>query len=185
MRRTALDSVLAALALSVAACSSNPSPAVPAPQPAPAAPAPQPVPAARPAPAQPAQPAQPAAAPARAPAAAPAPTPTPAPTPAPTAARYVLAGEWEWSGTFQGQLYSGTMTLGLSGGSYTGTISVSGQFDATVRAASLIGNTVRIVLDSPQGELLLEAQFTDANTLTGRVDVVAAGEAATFSATRR
>jgi hypothetical protein len=143
MRRTALNSVLAALALFVAACSSNPSPAAPAPQPA------------------------------------------PAPAPAPAAARYVLAGEWEWSSTFQGQLYSGTMTLELSGGSYTGTMRVSGQFDATVRTASLSGNTVQIVLDSPQGEMVLEAQFTDANTLTGRVDVVAAGDAATFSATRR
>jgi pyruvate/2-oxoglutarate dehydrogenase complex dihydrolipoamide acyltransferase (E2) component len=167
MRRTALNSVLAVLALSVAACSSNPSPAAPAPQPAPAA--------------------QPAAVPARAPAAAPAPAPAPppAPPPAPAAARYVLTGEWEWSSIFQGQPYSGTMTLELSGGSYTGTIRVSGQFDATVRTASLSGNTVRIFLDSPQGEMVLEAQFTDANTLTGRVDVVAAGDAATFSAVRR
>jgi len=173
MRRIPLDAVLAALALSAAACSSNPSPAAPTPQPAPAA---------RPAPAPPAQP---TAATARAPAAAPAPVPAPAPTPAPAAAPFTLAGEWEWSSIFQGQLYSGTMTLELSGGSYSGTMRVSGQFDATVRAASLIGNTVRIVLDSPQGEMVLEAQFTDANNLTGRVDVVAAGEAATFSAVRR
>jgi len=117
--------------------------------------------------------------------AAPAPQPAPAPAPAPAAARYLLAGEWEWSSTFQGQPYSGTMTLELTGGSYTGTMRVSGQFDATVRTASLSGNTVQIVLDSPQGEMVLEAQFTDANTLTGRVDVVAAGDAATFSATRR
>jgi len=169
MRRTAPHSVLAALALALAACSSNPSPTPPAPQPSPAA---------RPAPAPPVQP---AAVPARAPAVAPA----PAPTPAPAAAPYILAGEWEWSSTFQGQPYSGTMTLELSGGSYTGTMRVSGQFDATVRTGSLSGNTVRVVLDSPQGEMVLEAQFTDANTLTGRVDVVAAGEAATFSATRR
>jgi hypothetical protein len=86
---------------------------------------------------------------------------------------------------FQGQLYSGTMTLEISSGSYTGTMRVSGQFDATVRTGSLSGNTVRVVLDSPQGEMVLEAQFTDANALTGRVDVVAAGEAATFSAVRR
>ena len=169
MRRTAPHSVLAALALALAACSSNPSPTPPAPQPSPSA---------RPAPAPPVQP---AAVPARAPAVAPA----PAPTPAPAAAPYTLAGEWEWSSMFQGQLYSGTMTLELSGGSYTGTMRVSGQFDATVRTASLSGNTVRIALDSPQGEMVLEAQFTDANTLTGRVDVVAAGEAATFSAVRR
>jgi hypothetical protein len=173
MRRTAPHSVLAALALALAACSSNPSPTPPAPQPAPAP---------RPAPAPPVQP---AAVPARAPAVAPAPAPAPAPTPAPAAAPYTLAGEWEWSSVFQGQLYSGTMTLELSGGSFAGTMRVSGQFDATVRAGSLSGNTVRVVLDSPQGEMVLEAQFTDANTLTGRVDVVAAGEAATFSATRR
>ena len=177
MRRTAQHFVLAALAL--AACSSNPSPTPPAPQPAAAArPAPAPL-------------VQPAAVPARAPAMAPAPAPTPAPTPAPAAAAaaaaapYTLAGEWEWSSVFQGQLYSGTMTLELSGGSFAGTMRVSGQFDATVRTGSLSGNTVRVVLDSPQGEMVLEAQFTDANTLTGRVDVVAAGEAATFSATRR
>jgi hypothetical protein len=111
--------------------------------------------------------------------------PAPQPAPAPAAARYLLAGEWEWSSTFQGQPYSGTMTLELSGGSYAGTMRVSGQFDASVRTASLSGNMVRIVLDSPQGEMVLDAQFTDSNTLTGRVDVVAAGDAATFSATRR
>lgn len=96
----------------------------------------------------------------------------PTPQPAPAAAPFTLAGEWEWSSIFQGQLNSGTMR-------------VSGQFDATVRTASLSGNTVRIVLDSAQGEMVLEAQFTDANNLTGRVDVVPAGEAATFSAARR
>ena len=77
------------------------------------------------------------------------------------------------------------MTLGISGGSYSGMMRVSGQFDATARTASLSGDAVRIVLDSPRGEMVLEAQFTDANTMTGRVDVVAAGEAATCSAVRR
>jgi hypothetical protein len=62
---------------------------------------------------------------------------------------------------------------------------VVGQFDATVRTAAVTGRVMRATLDSPQGEMMLEAEFTDANTLTGSVAVLAAGEAATFSATRR
>ena len=160
-RRTAGLAFVAALA----ACSRNPQPATPAPQAAPAAqaaPAPRPV----------AAPAAPAA-------------PTPAAAPAPTAARFELAGDWDWTATFQGQPFDGTMSFQSSGGSYSGLMRVAGQFDATVRTATVTGNAVRVMLDSPQGEMVLEAQFTDANTLSGLVNVIAAGEAASFSATRR
>jgi hypothetical protein len=146
-----------------AACSRNPQPATPTPQ---AAPAPRP-----------------AAAPAAIP--APAPVAAPAPAPAPTPARFELAGDWDWNATFQGQPFDGTMSFQASGGSYSGMMRVAGQFDATVRTATVTGNAVRVMLDSPQGEMVLEAQFTDANTLSGLVNVIAAGEAASFSATRR
>lgn len=152
-----------------AACSRNPQPATPTPQAAPgppAAPAPRPV-------------AAPAAV------SAPAPTPAPAPAPAPAAARFELAGDWDWTATFQGQPFDGTMSFQSSGGSYSGLMRVGGQFDATVRTVTVTGNAVRVMLDSPQGEMVLEAQFTDANTLSGLVNVLAAGEAASFSATRR
>jgi hypothetical protein len=174
-RRTAGLAILAALA----ACSRNPQPATPAPQAA-AATRPAAAPAATPAPA-PAARVPTAAAPAAAPAAAVA----PAANPAPAAARYELAGDWDWTATFQGQPYGGTLSFQTSGGTFTGVMRVVGQFDATVRTASVTGNTVRATLDSPQGEMVLEAQFTDAHTLTGSVAVLAAGEAASFSATRR
>ena len=165
----------------LSACSRNPQLATPAPQ-ATAAPRPVATPAATPAP-------TPAAAPAPVAAPAPAPAPTPAaaaaPAQAPAATRFDLAGDWDWTATFQGQPYAGTMSFQASGGSYSGVMRVEGQFDATVRTVTVTGNVVRGLLDSPQGEMELEAQFTDANTMTGQINVLAAGEAASFSATRR
>lgn len=176
MRRAKPSSGLAALALALAACSANPGPATPAPQPAPAA-----APATAPTAAPVAAPATPAVTPT--PAAAPA---TPAVAPAPAAARrFTIVGNWEWTSSFQGQPYGGTMTVEVQGSGYNALLRVSGMFDATARTVELSGDQVRMVFDSPQGELILEAQFTDPDTLTGRVDVVAAGESATISAVRR
>jgi len=171
VRRSAGLAFVAALA----ACSRNPQPATPAPQ---ASPAPRPA-------VTPAVAPTPSAAPARVTAPTPAAAPAPAaaaPAPAP---RFELAGDWDWTATFQGQPFDGTMSFQSSGGSYSGVMRVAGQFDATVRTVTVTGNAVRAMLDSPQGEMVLEAQFTDANTLSGLVNVLAAGEAASFSATRR
>jgi hypothetical protein len=96
-----------------------------------------------------------------------------------------LAGDWDWSAMLGDEAYSGTMTLQSQGAGFTGSMRVTGQFDAEVRTATVTGNIVRIVLDSPQGELVLDAIFTDANTLAGRVDVSAAGATASFSAHRK
>jgi hypothetical protein len=85
----------------------------------------------------------------------------------------------------QDQPYSGTMSLQAQGTGYTGTMRVAGQFDATVRSAVVTGDTVRIILDSPQGEMVLDAIFTDANTLAGRVEVSFMGAVASFSAHRK
>jgi hypothetical protein len=162
-----------ALAATLAACSHNPRPATPAPQPTP-----------RPRVLQP----QPAPPPAQVPApvAAPAPAPPPAAAPAPAApARFEIAGEWDWNAMLEDQPYSGTMTLRLQGGAYSGVMNVSGQFDATVRSAAVTGDAVRVVFDSPQGELTLDAVFTDANTLAGRVEVHAMEAVASFSAHRK
>jgi hypothetical protein len=189
-RRTAGLALVAVLA----ACSRNPQAASPTPQAAPAVSAPPPAaPAQSPAPNPVAPAAAPAPAPAPAaaaptPAAAAAPTPAAAAQPAPTSAaatHFNLAGEWEWTATFQGQLYGGTMSFQGSGDGYTGIMRVAGQFDATVRTATVAADTVRATLDSPQGEMMLEAVFTDADTMTGLVYVLAAGEAASFSATRQ
>jgi len=162
--------VLAALA----ACSHNPRPTAPAPQPTPRRRVLQPQPAAAPAPAP-------------APAAAPAPTPAPTPAAAPAAApaRFELPGEWEWDAMLEDQPYSGTMSLQAQGIGYTGTMRVTGQFDASVRSAVVTGDAVRIILDSPQGEMVLDAIFTDPNTLAGRVDVTYLGAVASFSAHRK
>ena len=157
---------LAPLALAaLAACSGNPPPAAPTPQPAPASPAPRPAPA---------------------PVAAPAPAPAPAPAaPTAAAARNSLPGEWEWSAAMGAESYSGTMTISLGTTGYAGTLRVAGMFDATLRTASVSGTTVRMVFDSPEGELALEAEFTDPNTLSGNVIVVSAGMTASLSARRR
>jgi hypothetical protein len=153
-----------ALALAaLAACSHNPAPASPEPQPAP------PVRVLLPQPAAPA----PVAAPAPAPAAAPAP------------ARFELLGEWDWNATLGDEAYSGTMTLQSQGAGFTGFMRVAGQFDATVRSAVVTGNAARVIFDSPQGEMVLDALFTDANTLAGRVEVSAMGAVASFSAHRK
>ena len=158
---------LAPLALAaMAACSGNPPPVAPTPR---AAPAPPAAPAARPAPA---------------PTAAPAPAPAPAPA-APAPARNTLPGEWEWSAAMGAESYSGTMTVSLGSTGYSGTLRVAGMFDATLRTASVSGTTVRAVFDSPEGELVMEAEFTDPNTLSGNVIVVSAGMTASLSARRR
>jgi hypothetical protein len=166
--RATLGAILS-LGAALAACSHTPPRVAPAPAAAPA-PAPAPMPA----------PTVPAATATAAPAA-------PAPTPAPTVARgpFVLAGDWDWSAMLGDQPYSGTMTLQAQGTGFTGTLRVTGEFDGIVRSGTVTGNTIRVTFDSPQGELVLEAVFTDANTLSGRVDVAAQGESATFSAHRR
>lgn len=123
------------------------------------------------------------------PPAAPVPQPAPAPAAAsaPTAApaRNSLPGEWEWSAAMGAETYSGTMTIALGTAGYTGTLRVAGMFDAALRTASVSGSTVRAIFDSPEGELALEAEFTDANTLSGNVIVVSAGMTASLSARRR
>ena len=83
------------------------------------------------------------------------------------------------------QLYSGTMIFQAAGTGYSGTLRVTGQWDATVRTASVTGTTVRVVFDSPEGELVMDAQFTDPNGISGRVDVASAGATATIVARRR
>jgi hypothetical protein len=169
--RATLGAMLS-LGAALAACSHYPRPAAPVPSGAPAA-------APTPAPTVPAVTAT--AAPA-----APAPAPTPAPSaPAVTRGPYVLAGDWDWSAMLGDEPYSGTMTLQAQGTGFTGTLRVTDQFDGIVRSGTATGSSVRVVFDSPQGELVLEAVFTDANTLSGRVDVVSDGTSATFSAHRR
>ena len=153
--RSRLGAALA-LAATLAACSHNPRPATPAPQPVP-----------RPRVLQP----QPAAAPAPAPAAAP--------------TRFELVGEWDWSVMLQDEAYTGTLSLQPQGTGYSGSMRVTGQFDATVRSATVTGNAVRIVFDSPQGELVLDAIFTDANTLAGQVEVASLGATGSFSGHRK
>lgn len=158
-----------ALAAALAACSHTPRPATPAPQPTP-----------RPRALQP----QPAPPPAQVPVPAAAPAPA-APAPAAAPARFELAGEWDWSAMLQDQPYSGILTLRLQGGAWSGVMNVSGQFDATVRTAAVTGDAVRISFDSPQGEMTLDAVFTDANTLAGRVEVHSMEAVASFSAHRK
>jgi hypothetical protein len=190
--------VTLALAAGLAACGHNPQPAAPAPQPTPppraVAPRPAPTPtaaapAAAPATASQAPAAQaPAAAPAApAPMATPAFAPVAAAAPAPVAAasRADLAGDWEWTAMMEGQPYFGTMSFQAAGSGYTGILRVSGLWDATVRTVTVTGTTVRVVFDGPEGELVMDAQFTDPNNLSGRVDVASAGAIATIAARRR
>lgn len=165
-----------ALATALAACSHNPPSAALAPATAPAA--------ARPAPPAP----PPAPAPRRA--AAPAPTVAPPAAAAPSGAaqptfRADPAGEWDWTATMEDQPYDGTLSLQGAGTGYTGTLRVSGLWDATVRSATLAGAALRVIFDSPEGELVMDAQFTDPNNFSGRVDVASAGASALISARRR
>lgn len=162
---------LAPLALAaLAACGGNPPPAEPAPQAPPAA---QPAPAAAPAAPTPAAAPAPAA---RAAAAAPAAAP---------AARDRLAGEWEWTASMGGEAYSGTMTFESRPDGYAGLLRVAGLFDGTLRVVTLAATGVRAIWDSPEGELVMNAVFTDAQTLTGTVDVASAGATASILARRR
>jgi hypothetical protein len=86
---------------------------------------------------------------------------------------------------YRDEPFSGTLSLQRAADTWSGTMRVNGEFDAVVRSGAVAGNTVRVVFDSPQGDLVLVAVFTDPNTLSGRVDVVVDGASATFSAHRR
>lgn len=122
---------LPVVALLLAACSSSPQ-AAPRTSPAPA-PSPQ---AATPAPAP-----------------APAPAPVPAPTPStPTSA----AGIYDFSTTVQGTTVTGVATVAMENGRPSGTIATSATPEVAIKNATVEGQKVTVVADSPDGEIVLE-----------------------------
>ena len=132
---------LVSVALTLAACSSNPQPGAPAPSDAAAAPA--------------------GAAPAAAAAT------TPAAQPASTA---VLTGDWDVRIlSAQGTSYNSQLLLRPRGDTYTGTMQPlrDGERTYFVRGATLTGQQVVITLDAEDGEVRIAAVLRPGNRLDG------------------
>lgn len=142
-------------ALALAACSRTPSPAAPAPAPVP-----------------PAAPAAPAPA-------------APVPAAAPAAATAVdLAGIWDFTVDTGGQVLPGDMTLQRSGTTYGGTVSPQGMGTLDIRSVVISGMRVVIVVDTPDGEAVMDAVLAaDGRSLSGAVAVQ--GQPMPFSARKR
>lgn len=146
----------ALLSIGLAACSSNPQPAGPAPAPAPAATAPP-------------------AATASAPAAA---------TASSSAAARDVGGTWDYSVDAGGQTIPGEMTLTRSGNNYTGMSTPQGMGTATIRSVTMTGDRVVIMIDSPDGEISVEAVLSaDGRSMAGIVNYQ--GQQLPFNARKR
>lgn len=106
------------------------------------------------------------------PPATPAPMPAPAPAAAPPAAATAdrLTGTWDFSVDAGGQIIPGEMNVTRSGANYGGTVSPQGMSQATIRSASIAGDRVVMVIDTPDGEATFNGTFsTDGRNLTGTV----------------
>ena len=147
----------ALLSIGLAACSSNPQPAGPAPAPAPAATAPPPATAS---------------------------TPAAATAPATGAARDV-GGTWDYSVDAGGQTIPGEMTLTRSGNNYTGMSTPQGMGTATIRSVTITGDRVVIMIDSPDGgDISVEAVLSaDGRSMAGIVNFQ--GQQLPFNARKR
>ena len=91
-------------------------------------------------------------------------------------------GRYEFTTTFQGQTVTGAVLIGGSPGAYTGQITTNITEPLPVTGVAVNGQEMVVTASTPDGDLTIRMNFTDANAFTGGWQMP--GDSGTLTGTR-